>query len=291
VARFKPWLKMWVEWIDDLKMLDLTLAEQGAWWRLCSLAQKCAADGALVKDNGAPLSLDEIASALRIKTKANRKVFDAMIQKMTDQDSLHWNSNTLVITHFAERQARTASGAPEAVRDRVRRFRERKAEVTSNPLHIAKERESTKEKDIKKDIEAEAEVECNALQRTVTSVTPKAILAEISQLYERNFGILTPILAEKFKDFAENYRGPLVWIKDAFAEAATNNVRKWAYVEKILETWQAEGRKPYGKRDQQGKEERGQNGTHPRDNSQSGRFGGFRAIESGPDEPSGGDED
>ncbi|GAH63343.1 unnamed protein product, partial [marine sediment metagenome] len=58
MAKWKPWLKMWVEWIDDPKMLSLSLAQQGAWWRLLALAQKCMADGLLVKGNGAPLSLD-----------------------------------------------------------------------------------------------------------------------------------------------------------------------------------------------------------------------------------------
>ncbi len=88
MAKFQPWLKMWVEWIDDPKMLSLTLAEQGAWWRLVTLAKKCAAGGFLVKGRGAALSLDQLADAIRIKTKADRKVFDTMIQKMTDLGSL-----------------------------------------------------------------------------------------------------------------------------------------------------------------------------------------------------------
>ncbi|GAH82908.1 unnamed protein product, partial [marine sediment metagenome] len=70
---------------------------------------------------------------MRIKTKADQKVIKSMIEKMTDYGSLHWNSGTLVITHFAERQAKTTSETPEAVRDRVRLHRERKG-VTENPL-------------------------------------------------------------------------------------------------------------------------------------------------------------
>ncbi|GAI66740.1 unnamed protein product [marine sediment metagenome] len=132
MAKWKPWLKMWVEWIDDPKMLSLSLAQQGAWWRLLALAQKCMADGLLVKGNGAPLSLDEIADTLRFITKPDRKVFDSTVKTMTDQGSLHWNSNALVVTHFAERQAKTSSETPEAIRDRVRRHREK--QVTGNPL-------------------------------------------------------------------------------------------------------------------------------------------------------------
>jgi len=365
MARPKPWLKMWIEWIHDPKMLGLTLAETGVWWKLITLAQQCAAEGQLVKGNGSPLSLPEIANSLHISTPKDMKTLQSMIQKMEAANSLSWNNKTLTIIHFAERQEQVASATKEAVRERVRRHRERQS-VTPNPLpelgeeireallHLPTyssyitEHEAVKDtlqqlglkkgyisraevtipsgrvdliwaneygeniaafeidarfpkwksivklralscpqsfvilragttpfgqegnitliglgrprlKELKndgqehiptpptvKEREAEVEVEGNA----VTSVTAEAILAEIANLHEENFGIITPILAEKFKDFVENYRGPIDWIKEAFAEALTNNVRKWAYVEKILDTWQSEGRKTHGERKQ-----------------------------------------
>ncbi|HUV51491.1 MAG TPA: DnaD domain protein [Dehalococcoidia bacterium] len=247
MAKFQPWLKMWVEWIDDPKMLSLSLAEQGVWWRLVTLAKKCAADGSIVKGHGTPLSLAQIVDTIRIKTKADRKVFDSMVEKMTDQGSLHWNDDTLVITNFKVRQAKTTSETPEAVRERVRLHRQRKAGVTENPLRPT----PTTVKDIYIDTEVDVEVtSLHSVTRNGKPVTPEAVLAEIAKLHEENFGILTPLLAEKFKDFAENYHGPIDWIKEAFAEAVTNNVRKWAYVEKILDTWQQEGRKTHGARKQ-----------------------------------------
>lgn len=45
MSRSKPWLKLWCEWVDDPKMLRLSLAEQAAWWRVVTLAQKCNAQG------------------------------------------------------------------------------------------------------------------------------------------------------------------------------------------------------------------------------------------------------
>jgi len=351
MAEWKPWLKMWVEWIHDPKMLGLTLAETGAWWKLITLAQQCAAEGQLVKGNGSPLSLPEIANSLHISTPKDMKTLQSMIQKMESANSLSWNNKTLTIIHFAERQELTPSSSREAVRERVRRHRERQRhlpiealgeEVRSllltlpepsheeikealiklgqakrlvprpevitdigridllwqdlngekiaafeidmnepkakslrklrglcpstfiilrtNPqpllwegdiLLIGLSKESSKKtsplpEDIEKDIEAEVEVESN----TVTPVTPEAILAEIVKKYEENFGIISPILSEKFKDFAENYRGPIEWIHDAFEEAVTNNVRKWAYVEAILDRWQQEGREKHGERKQ-----------------------------------------
>ena len=222
MAKYKPWLKMWVEWVDDVKMLALTLAEQGAWWRLCALAQKCVADGALVKGNGSPLSLDEITDAIRIKTKADRKVFDSMVQKMSEQGSLHWNSNTLVITHFADRQAKTASETPEAVRDRVRRYREK--HVTENPLPPLQEREDI-------DIEEEEEEEGNG-EKSVTSdsrASVKRTYGEAKNVYlteeeltklHKKFGVastedrinaLSLYKGSKGKKYASDYLTILNW--------------------------------------------------------------------------------
>lgn len=93
----------------------------------------------------------------------------------------------------------------------------------------------------------------DSLTRTTTKTTTKttrttAVVAEIAKLHEQNFGVITPLLGEKMKIFAEDYRGPIEWIKDAFSEAVSQNVRKWSYVGKILDTWQSEGRKPRGER-------------------------------------------
>jgi len=239
----KPWLKMWGEWLHDPKMLSLSLAEQGAWWRLVTLAQECDADGSLVKGNGAPLTVPEIANCLHISTPRDMKTLQSMIEKMEAAGSLDWNSETLTVVHFAERQARIPSETKEAIRERVRQYRERQR-VTEKPLQQPDSSPPLSDKDIEGDKEAEAEEECNgvtSVTRNRKTVTTEAILTKIVKCHEENFGIITPILAEKFKEFVENYHGPIEWIKKAFAEAVTHNARKWAYVEAILERWQIEG--------------------------------------------------
>ncbi|MBA7672718.1 hypothetical protein ES703_80904 [subsurface metagenome] len=197
---------MWTEWVHDPKMLGLTLSETGAWWKLVTLAQECGADGPLVKGNGSPLTITEIANSLHLSSPKDRKTLEGMISKMAGLGSLHWNSNVLVVTHFAERQALSPSATREAVRDRVRRHRERA--VTENPL---------------------------------PPVTNEPALAKIATLHEEFFGLITPVLSEKFKDFVENYRGPVEWIDLAFAEAVKYKNRRWQYVEKILYSWQEKG--------------------------------------------------
>jgi len=281
MAKFKPWLKMWVEWLDDLKMISLSLAECGAWWKLLSLAQKCAADGAMVKDNGAPLSLEQIASTLRITTKSDRAVLDSMIAKMTDQGSLQWNHNILIITHFKDRQARTTSQSPDNVRDRVRRWRDKQ--------QPSKEKESSKEKET---IEGEAEAEADnslhfPLHSNVSSVTSEPALAKIATLHEQYFGIISPNLSEKFKDFVENYRGPVEWIEKAFAEAVKYKNRRWEYVEAILYSWQEKGGPHADRREPGGEGERP--GAHQRDIIAEARAGGWEVL--GEDEPEAGNQD
>ena len=72
------------------------------------------------------------------------------------------------------------------------------------------------------------------------SVHLKAKRPNIFVLYEQNIGALTPIMAETLMEAEENY--PEDWIEDAFREAVKSNVRKWRYVESILENWASEGR-------------------------------------------------
>jgi DNA replication protein len=64
---------------------------------------------------------------------------------------------------------------------------------------------------------------------------------DIYSLYERNIGMLTPILAEELQEAEHRY--PPEWIQDAFREALRANVRNWKYIHSILKRWDREGRK------------------------------------------------
>jgi DNA replication protein len=60
-------------------------------------------------------------------------------------------------------------------------------------------------------------------------------------LYEQTVGALTPIIAEQLRDAEQEYPSKL--IEEAFAEAAKQNVRSWAYVKKILENRTRKGKR------------------------------------------------
>lgn len=120
-----PWIKMWLESLDDPKLTRLSLAERGAWWGLLELAGKCDAGGKILSGS-VGLDMDEIADALHIKTGEDRQSLESMITKMEKRGSLKWNDDILVIVHWEERQRIPPSARPEAIADRVRRHRERR---------------------------------------------------------------------------------------------------------------------------------------------------------------------
>ena len=69
------------------------------------------------------------------------------------------------------------------------------------------------------------------------SVEPRP---NIFQLYEDNIGLLSPILADELRDAETTY--PADWIEEAFRVAVAQNVRKWRYIQAILERWATEGK-------------------------------------------------
>jgi len=73
-----------------------------------------------------------------------------------------------------------------------------------------------------------------------TKITLDHIQPNIFRLYQENIGPLTPIIADALRDAEESY--PVEWIGEAIQIAVQNNVRRWRYVESILDRWQKEGR-------------------------------------------------
>ena len=71
-------------------------------------------------------------------------------------------------------------------------------------------------------------------------VSLTAARPNIFVLYEQNIGALTPLLAERLQEAEEEY--PSDWIEQAIRIAVANNVRKWRYIEAILENWKTKGK-------------------------------------------------
>lgn len=63
--------------------------------------------------------------------------------------------------------------------------------------------------------------------------------SEIFNLYENNIGTITPMMAEELTEAEKVF--PFAWIEQAIRIAVKNNIRRWRYVEAILQSWQQEG--------------------------------------------------
>ncbi len=72
-------------------------------------------------------------------------------------------------------------------------------------------------------------------ERSIVATAPS-----IFSQYEKNIGMLTPLLTDQIETAMELY--PLAWIEDAILEAVTYNKRNWRYVQRILENWSVNGR-------------------------------------------------
>ncbi len=86
-------------------------------------------------------------------------------------------------------------------------------------------------------------IECGDWNPTGSEEHPVELKIErpnIFVLYEQNIGALTPMIADRLREAEETY--PATWIEDAMRIAVENNVRKWRYVEAILNDWDKRGR-------------------------------------------------
>lgn len=79
-----------------------------------------------------------------------------------------------------------------------------------------------------------------ALGKMVSKAPARQDMPNIFELYEKNIGLLTPIIADELREAEELY--PNSWIEDAFREAVENNKRSWRYIARILERWATEGK-------------------------------------------------
>ena len=286
MPRDKPWLKMWTDWLGDAKMDRLSLAEQGAWWRLISLCHECyhkdeagKLDGALVVA-GSPLSLAEIMKSLKVFEEADKTVFNQMLEKMTS--SLKWDSDILYVIHYEERQ-RAATDTKEARRQRQRELREtKKREVEKNPSPPLNNIE-------KREIEGEEETHAQSCH--VNSVT---LIKELSKCYEKYIGLLNPLDVDRMREFSEYYeshQGKIDWVEKGFMKAPVNK-RRWPYVQAILERFIEEGG-PDGKAGQGERESRqpGADRRHPQEADGGRGWAGWENAAAGkPESPPEGDK-
>ena len=103
-------------------------------------------------------------------------------------------------------------------------------------------------------IEPEADTDSDTeADNRLTEAEPEKALPPLFTLYEQNFGIITPMIAEKLKAIEVEF--PPDWIPKAFSEAVNHNARNIAYVTTILDRWKRDGPGSTNGKPRRGKQE------------------------------------
>lgn len=145
-----PWIKLYTEILDDVKLSRLTDAQKWRFVQLLLLAGECDAEGALVTGDS-PMTPEDVSWRLRIDTQTI--VTD--LEKLTALGLLHIEDGAIIISKFADRQGPTQEEKREQWRNRQKAHRERikTTPVTgesrvSNAPRVEEDKEKEEEKEL-----------------------------------------------------------------------------------------------------------------------------------------------
>jgi len=116
-----PWVKLWIEILDDVKLIPLKDSQRWRFIQLICLAGECGAEGALINDQTQQSAAD-IAWRLRIPQKtltADLKALQSAGLINIEQDG------TIILPGFALRQEKTGGQGVYAA-DKRAAWREQK---------------------------------------------------------------------------------------------------------------------------------------------------------------------
>lgn len=86
-------------------------------------------------------------------------------------------------------------------------------------------------------------IESGDVKPRTKRATDRLVNAEqlnIFHIYEQNIGPISPMISEALLEAEASY--PAEWIEEAVRIAVENNVRRWVYIQTILDNWREEGR-------------------------------------------------
>ena len=99
----RPWIKLWVEMLDDPKYLDLETAQKVIWVNLLLATTRSPQPGSMLRPNGQAMNPEQIHAAVRTNPLAPEE-FMATLAHFESMGMVHWDEDVLIITHWHERQ-------------------------------------------------------------------------------------------------------------------------------------------------------------------------------------------
>ena len=126
----RPWIKLWVELLDDPKYLDLAPAQQAVWVNLLLATARSPQPGRMLRPNGKPMSPEQVRASVRAHAMSPGE-FAATLEELESMGMVGWESGALVITHWRQRQD------PESPAQRMSRYREHQRQGNGHPQAAA----------------------------------------------------------------------------------------------------------------------------------------------------------
>ncbi|MDP3064386.1 MAG: hypothetical protein Q8O40_14420 [Chloroflexota bacterium] len=113
----RPWIKLWVEMIDDTKVVvSLDPGQRWVWVGLLLVAARSPEPGRLLLPSGRPMNTRQLWHATKSEELALDH-FEATLKTLEEQAMVAWNGDCLVVTRWHERQD------PETAAQRMQRYR------------------------------------------------------------------------------------------------------------------------------------------------------------------------
>ncbi len=115
----RPWIKLWVEMLDDPKMVSLNESQRWIWCALLLAASRSPEPGRMLLPSGRPMTILQITQATRTAGMSVSE-FEETLGILEEQHMVAWRSGALEILHWKKRQESSDGTASE----RMRRYRE-----------------------------------------------------------------------------------------------------------------------------------------------------------------------
>lgn len=155
-----PWIKLYPEILDDLKMKRLSLKQRWLWITVLCLANKSPVTGSLMITKSISMSLLDVGEAALLEVSEGedlKEIVEEAFQKFEELEMVKIDKNgTVTVCNFLKRQGRKPSDSPEEVRKRVKKHRDKKKKEDCNAQCNTVKRQVTridKEEDKDKDKE------------------------------------------------------------------------------------------------------------------------------------------
>ena len=174
-----PWIKLWFDMLNDVKMNRLSIAERGCWVSLLLLAGQSPERGKLMLTEAEPMTMDDIAGALHLSPD-EMTTLESCISKLTALGSLRWNDRCLEVINFKKRQEVYESD----FQDYHKEVNKLRINSELSPGKVLKDVEVDVEEDVDVDVEKEKEKDVEkAKEKAPKGARKKRAAPTVSEIF------------------------------------------------------------------------------------------------------------